>query len=595
HEIHGLEEAFEALDAFLDDNMVHATEVLKRDNGVVYYQLARTVIVFLQAILGFQHEDIRKASEVASMAEKTANRQYSLAHKGKLATSVHFDPGTEYNLAFCEAHLMNAVLLLLSESVLGSMKALYKLQHSFRILHDMYQSNPRIQVDYVPTEDDEPGNLIDEYTISGVRVCFGILHIILSSIPPNVSRVLQLIGLHGDRQTGLDLLWKASESPNIHGTMAVFALLQYFCGPAQVCDIDSKIMKDPLAHCEEILEQTKKRFNNGALWDLQTARLHSVHGRIQEAIDILQQPRTVQLTQIEYLLIFEKSLDCLYLHKYELSANSFLSLIKINSWSHALYAYAAAICMIELYREACAVLTRSDDPEAVAEAKTNAAKYKKLAMSHLEKTDNLIHQKKSFMQRGIPFEGYISRKLTKWKQRAQLMSKERGGMIIDLVDAVGVSPVNEIVYVWNGYKRMSKSDLDRTLSNLNREIEVVNSQEGIYQYPRYSTEEIDETLVLNVLRAAVLRNLGNLDECKKLLDEALILEKIQYKDKLRDEWAYPATLYEMGIYKWIEGGKTRESAVAAKKYIDKAAEYKHDYHLSSRVGLRIQTALESLK
>lgn len=53
--------------------------------------------------------------------------------------------------------------------------------------------------------------------------------------------------------------------------------------------------------------------------------------------------------------------------------------------------------------------------------------------------------KKRFMAQGLPLEMFADRKLKKWKARALAKG-------VRVVEGVGVSPVEEMIYFWSKYR-----------------------------------------------------------------------------------------------------------------------------------------------
>lgn len=58
------------------------------------------------------------------------------------------------------------------------------------------------------------------------------------------------------------------------------------------------------------------------------------------------------------------------------------------------------------------------------------------------------------MAKTMPMDVFLSRKISQMQQ----LSKQHN---IDLVDAAGVSPVQEVVYFWNGYGKMPEYALEK--------------------------------------------------------------------------------------------------------------------------------------
>ncbi|KAL8667405.1 MAG: hypothetical protein Q9202_000621 [Teloschistes flavicans] len=435
-------------------------------------------------------------------------------------------------------------------------------------------------------------NPIDVFIHSGANLCFGLLLVMISMIPPAFNKLLFIIGFHGDRDRGLLLLWQASKFHNINGAMAGLCVLGFYHAIVGFADIlpdpsenraspnaaQQEIHGYPRERCEALLQDMRTRHPKSQLWRLEEARMEAMNRRLDVAISLLEESAKQKspLKQVEALNMFEKSLNAMYIHDYALCAESFLECVKLNNWSHALYYYIAGAAYVELYRQC--VLSPSSDEKMKKEYAAKATEYLQLAPNHAGK--------KKFMARQLPFDIMVTRKIQKWEARA----KEWG---VQFVDAVGVSPLEEMVFFWNGFKRMNTSQLERSLENLSW------SDQSEANRKLWQKEEKDEHAVLAVLRGATLQNLGRWDTATKVLKEGVLgIDKTELKGGLRDDWTMPCAHYEMGVISWMrrkEGGKGEEDWVKESEgSIQKTAKWE-SYELDARIGLKVATAQDTLK
>lgn len=420
-------------------------------------------------------------------------------------------------------------------------------------------------------------NPIDVFIHSGSNLCFGFLLLLISIIPPAFGRLLGLIGFHGDRDRGLSMLWQATKFHNINGAMAGLILLGYYNGIVGFCDIlpdtshgfeEDVLGGYPKERCEALLSDMRIRYPKSRLWLLEEARMQAANRRLETAIDLLSGDIKSPLKQVEALAMFEKSLNAMYLHRFSLCADSFLKCVKLNNWSHALYYYIAGIQYVELYRR-----SKSTDPSA--------------AQAHAKRATELLKQvtkhagKKKFMARQLPFDVFVVRKINKWEARAKDWN-------VPFIDAIGVSPVEEMIYFWNGFKRMQPAQLEDSLACL-------RWSEDTTQNPLWERESLDERALLSVLRAAILRFLGKYEEAKAILTRDVIAhDKALFKGHLRDDWTAPAACYEMGVVLWTQGLGEKESVGECKEWVDKVAKWE-GYSMDARIGLKVATAQDTLK
>jgi hypothetical protein len=101
----------------------------------------------------------------------------------------------------------------------------------------------------------------------------------------------------------------------------------------------------------------------------------------------------------------------------------------------------------------------------------------------------------------LPFDVFIVRKVKKWEERASAWN-------VDLTEVIGVSPLAEMMYLWNGLKKCDRGQLQKVLD--------------IIQFSRASNPEkhetnVDERAIHFLIRATCLRGLGRFEDAREIL------------------------------------------------------------------------------
>lgn len=350
-------------------------------------------------------------------------------------------------------------------------------------------------------------NPIDKFIHSGANMCFGIMLLLITLIPPAFSKILSVVGFRGDRTKAIRMLWQAAVFQNINGAMAALMLFVYYNAYLGQVDIvpfdadydeDAEIVGPPRSKCYALLVEMRRRYPDSSLWMVEEARAHARDRDVPKAIEILKQAKEAKMKQVQAMALFELSIDALLVQDWNLMRSSFLRCLEVNDWSPTMYYYMAGTASLELYRDA---VQRGDEAEARVE-KTKATDY-------LRKAPTLVG-KKRIMARQLPLETFIQRKMTKWETRAKTLGA-------DLTDVIGSSPALEMAYMWNGQNRMGEKELKSAEETLSWE-RCTGSEEVV----KAVKAEKEEMGLWALGTATILKGLGRLDEARALLHEHLI-------------------------------------------------------------------------
>lgn len=341
----------------------------------------------------------------------------------------------------------------------------------------------------------------DIFIHSGTRLCYGILLVVFSMIEnPLFSKILYIVGFKGDRERGTRYLWQAARFDNFNSAIAGITLLGYYNGLVGYCDIlptdagaDDDLSAYPRAKCHTLLADMRKRYPESRLWRMEEARMLAYNRNLEAAVKILADNSDSNMKQIATINMFEMSLSSMFLHEYELCAKSWVQCSELSAWSPTLYAYMAGAAYLELYRD-----LKKSDPKA-------AGVYKEKATEYFRKGPPMAGKQK-VMSKQLPFDVYITRKVQKWEERAKAWD-------VDLVDAVGISPLAEMTYFWGGAKKQG-------LPQLLKSLDIVEWER--VSHPEKHQDNLDETAIQAVLKAAFLKNLGRYDDARSILETEIL-------------------------------------------------------------------------
>ncbi|KAG1756842.1 outer membrane protein Iml2/Tetratricopeptide repeat protein 39 [Suillus paluster] len=575
-------------------NDIDAAQKAFESEDTPFHLLGLGVVAFMQAALGMETGLMDEATRCLTASEAGAKKQARAAKS--LPSNHRFDAGMEWEVMHADAVVLLGLTHALSESYRGYLQCLYELNSAHSKFNKLFKTvypnglqsyatpattplpsregsvgspgssvtqfklptapkpgffsrwfAPTTSVPAPGTITNPPNGPVEELVLSGTAFGYGLFNLVLSLLPAKIRNVVGFFGFNHDRMLALQALAVAAAGNDIHSVFAGLVLMTYHGVVLLLAGYqadEAHIIKQYKA----IVSRVDARYPDGSLWILNKAKIqrmtHDTDGAIKTLRDGLKPERKKSFPQADTLLTFELAWTLLSCRRYEETAKQFLDITKLNSWSHATYYFIAAGCYFSL-------------------------KNYDRAQELLDKIPRQL-EKRKLAGRDMPTESFIKKKMAFYKRKQVRL----GGDEQRFVEAIRISPAEEIAIFWNTHARIESSVAIAHIqewSALTPAITNVESKYLVTPVPTRANDDldtVDELAIRSLLLGIVHCTLAEYAPARAFLLDAI--------EKAPD----------VEISSWVGGISAFELAVLDLKEADmKAADMKLDEAMAMWEGV----------
>ncbi|TFK66270.1 hypothetical protein BDN72DRAFT_844550 [Pluteus cervinus] len=444
-----------------------------------YHLLGLGVCVFLDAALGMESAMIAEAGRYLAQSEAGSKKHL---RSPSSRPNQRFAPGLEWEVLNAEAVILQGLTLALGESYTGYVQCMYAMNNAHSKFTRLYNSvfptgmdgyltpsatpgasrKPSVvSLDAVKTAktvttqrsgffsrftasstsltvtatsapahvESAPDGPVEELIISGTAFGYGLFNLVFSLLPKRVQGIVGFFGFKHDRKQALHALSVSAARNDVHAVFSSLVLMSYYSFVLLFSGYQADEQRI-LKQYQVIVDATSSRYPEGALWILNKAKILRMSGDAAAALDVLQAgvkpERPGTSVQADGLLIFEMAWTLLGQRRYQESADAFLRITELNSWSHGTYYFIAAGCYISV------------------------GNYKK-AQELLDAIPGLI-EKRKLNGKDIPTEVLIKKRLEFYKTK----QKRIEGKVADFARVIKINPADELAIFWNTHARINQ-------------------------------------------------------------------------------------------------------------------------------------------
>ncbi|KAF4024916.1 hypothetical protein G4228_016884 [Cervus hanglu yarkandensis] len=263
-------------------------------------------------------------------------------------------------IADCQVYL--AVLSFVKQELSAYIKGGWILRKAWKIYNKCYLDINALQELYQKKLTEEPltsdaandnhivAEGVSEESLNrlkgAVSFGYGLFHLCISMVPPNLLKIINLLGFPGDRLQGLSSLMYASESKDMKAPLATLALLWYHTVVRPFFALDGSDNKAGLDEAKEILLKKEAAYPNSSLFMFFKGRIQRLECQINSALASFHTALELAVDQreIQHVCLYEIGWCSMIELNFKDAFNSFERLKNESRWSQCYYAYLTAVC-----------------------------------------------------------------------------------------------------------------------------------------------------------------------------------------------------------------------------------------------------------
>ncbi|XP_066482175.1 tetratricopeptide repeat protein 39C [Tiliqua scincoides] len=327
-------------------------------------------VSFLNAMMTFEEEKMQLAcddlkateklceSEETGVIETIKNKIKKNVDGRKASPSMIDRLQRQIIVADCQVYL--AVLSFVKQELSAYIKGGWILRKAWKIynksytdintLQELYQkkkSQESLTCDaandnHIATEDVTEDSL--NRLKGAVSFGYGLFHLCISMVPPNLLKIINLLGFPGDRLQGLSSLMYASESKDMKAPLATLALLWYHTVVRPFFALDGSDTKAGLQEAKEILQNKEAAYPNSSLFMFFKGRIQRLECQINSALTSFHTALEFATDQreIQHVCLYEIGWCSMIEMNFKDAFESFERLKNESRWSQCYYAYLTA-------------------------------------------------------------------------------------------------------------------------------------------------------------------------------------------------------------------------------------------------------------